>query len=61
MDSEQKKNVLWKYDKELGIAYFCPVCKTFICIDKCRNCGTEVNWSDTGNPKYEYKGKVKWY
>ena len=25
------KNVLWKYDNELGIAYFCPNCKVFLC------------------------------
>jgi hypothetical protein len=25
------KNILWKYDNELGIAYFCPNCKVFLC------------------------------
>ncbi len=51
------KNILWKYDNELGIAYFCPKCKKFLCDNekKCE-CGQEINW----NKKYEYKGKVKW-
>ncbi len=25
------KNILWKFDSELGIAYFCPGCKKFLC------------------------------
>lgn len=59
---QQKENVmikklLWKYDKELGIAYFCPSCKTFVCSEgNCKTCGQEIDW----NNKEEYKGKVKW-
>jgi len=51
------RNVLWKYDSELGIAYFCPSCKTFVCsLGKCQKCGQDLNWDE----KDEYKGKVKW-
>lgn len=51
------KPVLWKYDSELGIAYFCPTCKTFICAgDKCSKCGQKVDWKN----KLQYKGRVKW-
>lgn len=51
------KNILCKYDTELGWAYFCPNCKKFLCsqVSKC-DCGQEINWS---NP-IQYKGKVKW-
>ena len=51
------KNILWKYDSELGIAYFCPECKKFLCseVQVCE-CGQEISWE---NPK-KYKGKVKW-
>ncbi len=52
------KNILWKYDSELGWAYFCPSCKKFLCCSsdiKCE-CGQEINW----NKQDEYKGKVKW-
>lgn len=52
------KNILWKYDSELGIAYFCPNCKKFLCDSskkKCE-CGQEINWVK----KDEYKGPVKW-
>lgn len=53
-----KKNILWKYDSELGYAYFCPSCKVFICSheEKCDKCGEKLNWDN----KDEYKGKVKW-
>ena len=52
------KNVLWKYDKELGIAYFCPNCKKFLCTarNKCIYCGQRINW----RTKESYKGKVEW-
>lgn len=52
-----KKNVLWKYDSELGIAFFCPACKVFICTGSgpCPKCGQELNWDD----KNEYKGSVE--
>ncbi len=51
------KNILWKFDSELGIAYFCPGCKKFLCDNekKCE-CGQEINWDSS----YEYKGKVRW-
>lgn len=51
------KNILWKYDPELGWAYFCPNCKKFLCSkqNKC-DCGQEIDW----NHSVEYKGKVKW-
>jgi len=51
------KNILWKYDNELGIAYFCPECKKFLCGNekKCE-CGQEINW----NSSDKYKGKVRW-
>jgi uncharacterized protein (DUF983 family) len=52
-----KQSILWKYDSELGIAYFCPNCKTFVCAgDKCRKCGQELDWDN----KVQHKGKVKW-
>mgnify|MGYP001414010227 CR=1 FL=1 len=48
---------IWKYDNELGIAYFCPDCKRFICSSgKCK-CG---NYVDLDLPKKQYKGKVNW-
>ncbi|MBU3173348.1 hypothetical protein KPL49_17850 [Clostridium estertheticum] len=52
------KSLLWKYDSELGIAYFCPKCKTFLCggNEKKCECGQEIDW----NNKVEYKGRVKW-
>jgi hypothetical protein len=53
-----KENVLWKHDKILGIAYFCPKCKTFVAGEKCFKCGTELNYK-TGNQP-EYKGRIKW-
>nr|WP_315022933.1 hypothetical protein [uncultured Aminipila sp.] len=51
--------VLWKYDKELGWAYFCPHCKTLIMMeeDTCPHCGGSTDWSRT----QQYTGKVKWY
>jgi hypothetical protein len=51
------KNVLWKYDSVLGIAFFCPTCKTFVCGgEKCNKCGQKLNW----NNKDKYSGKVNW-
>ena len=47
---------LWKEDKELGIAYFCPKCKTFICTDYCYKCKKKI---DTDNAQ-KYEGRVKW-
>ncbi|PHV69178.1 hypothetical protein CS063_01435 [Sporanaerobium hydrogeniformans] len=54
----ESKPKLWKYDNELGVAYFCPHCKTFICDSHpiCKHCGFEVDW----NKEQEFKGKVKW-
>ncbi|MDF2609065.1 MAG: hypothetical protein K0R92_539 [Lachnospiraceae bacterium] len=51
------KAALWKYDGELGIAYFCPDCKRFVCSDGKCDCGTEI---DLSLPKTKYCGKVKW-
>jgi len=51
-----KKAALWKEDEELGIAFFCPDCKTFICASGNCDCGTEV---DLSLPKIKYEGKVK--
>jgi rRNA maturation endonuclease Nob1 len=52
------KSILWKYDNELGWAYFCPNCKLFLCIGKgpCKSCGQEIDWKN----QVEYKGRVKW-
>jgi hypothetical protein len=52
-----KKSILWKYDKELGIAFFCPQCKKFLCSneEECE-CGQKIDWEN----EVEYKGKVKW-
>lgn len=52
------KNILWKYDDELGWAYFCPSCKKFLCMNekKCGYCGQKINWEN----KIKYKGKVNW-
>lgn len=47
---------LWKYDNELGIAYFCPKCKTFICKGHCYKCKIEI---DIDNAE-KYDGRVKW-
>lgn len=51
-----KKAALWKEDPELGIAFFCPDCKTFICASGKCDCGTEV---DLNLPKIKYEGKVR--
>lgn len=50
--------VLWKYDTELGIAYFCPHCKTFQCAGSgaCTVCGGEIEW----DKRIKYRGKVFW-
>ena len=34
---------LWKEDSELGIAYFCPKCKGFICTSYCYKCKEKIN------------------
>lgn len=50
------KAPLWKYDCELGIAFFCPSCKRFVCIfGKCK-CGEEI---DLSIKAVKYHGKVK--
>lgn len=56
-----KKGVLKKNDSILGIAFFCPNCKVFVCggkglEDKCHKCGQELDWDN----KVPYKGRVKW-
>jgi len=41
-----KTNILWKYDNELGIAFYCPNCKKFICAgQKCEHCRQSLNWN----------------
>ena len=50
------KAALWKYDKDLGIAFFCPDCKKFVCRSGKCECGTEI---DLSLPKIKYEGKVK--
>ena len=53
-----KAAALWKYDTDLGIAFFCPDCKRFICSSgKCK-CGTEINLN---KPKKKYSGKIRWH
>ena len=50
--------VLWKYDKEDGIIYVCPRCKTYCCGNKlCDNCNEELSYD---GEKKEYKGKVNY-
>jgi len=53
-----KESILWKYDRILGWAYFCPSCKLFLCSGEgpCKSCGQEIDWEN----QIEYKGKVKW-
>ena len=56
--SNEKKPILVKIDRELGLAFFCPYCKTFQCISRgpCTKCKGEIDWT-----KSEwYEGKVKW-
>lgn len=52
----EMKAALWKYDKELGFAFFCPDCKKFACKSGKCECGT---WIDLNLPKIAYSGKVK--
>jgi hypothetical protein len=56
-----KEILLWKYDKHLGIAFFCPNCKKFVCGNekKCE-CGQELDWNKDCLDNKEYKGKVEW-
>ncbi|MBD5549492.1 MAG: hypothetical protein HDQ97_19290 [Lachnospiraceae bacterium] len=57
VERRNMKSALWKYDRELGIAYFCPDCKRFVCVSgKCK-CGSEI---DLSLPTKKYTGKVKW-
>ena len=55
---KEKLPILWKEDKELGIAYFCPHCKQFQCTGKgtCTECGGNINW----DKRIKYSGRVKW-
>lgn len=50
--------VLWKYDRELGIAYYCPYCKAFQCTGSgsCTVCGGEIDWEHS----VKYSGKVNY-
>lgn len=52
-------NLLMKLDSELGYAYFCPNCKSFLCdeVRYCRFCGQSLDWDAE---KIPYTGKVKW-
>lgn len=52
------KCIFWKYDDELGIAYFCPNCKKFLCSNEAKcECGQEIDWS---NKVHFEKCKIKW-
>ena len=57
--NEEAVPVLWKEDKELGIAYFCPHCKIFQCTGRgpCTECEGNIEW----NKKQRYKGVVRFY
>lgn len=50
--------VLWKYDGELGIAYFCPHCKVFQCTGKgnCTKCKGKIDWKISR----KYTGRTYW-
>lgn len=50
--------VLWKYDSELGIVFFCSHCKTFQCTEtgSCTKCGENIDWEQ----KIQYAGRVYW-
>ncbi|MDU4547061.1 hypothetical protein [Clostridium sp. CTA-1] len=38
------ESVLWKYDKELVIAYFCSSCKMFLYdVGNCRKCSQKLD------------------
>ena len=50
------KAALKKYDRELGIAFFCPDCKKFVCVSGKCECGSEI---DLSLPAAAYQGKVK--
>lgn len=51
------KPVLWKYDSEYGIAYYCSACKRFVCSSGTCECGAIVNINMVINK--EYKGKTR--
>ena len=55
---KEKKPVLSKADKYLGLAYFCTHCKTLQCTGKgpCTKCGGEIDWSK----RVSYEGEVYW-
>ena len=52
-------NLLVKRDPELGYAYFCPICKHFLCstVETCPFCGQSLDWEAE---KTLYNGPVKW-
>ncbi|WP_234121166.1 hypothetical protein [Clostridium hydrogenum] len=51
------KCIFWKYDDELGIAYFCPKCEKFLCSNETKcECGQEIDWRN----KVHSEEKIKW-
>lgn len=52
---ENAMAAVWKYDKELGIAYFCSHCKHFVCASGMCQCGTMI---DLELPKKRFRGRV---
>ena len=50
---------LWKYDDDLGVAYFCPRCKKHLCAERCLLCGLEdLELKVDGEP---YRGRTFWW
>ena len=47
---------LWKEDSELGVAYFCSKCKTFICTDYCYKCKEKIDM----NNAEKSTDRIKW-
>ena len=52
---ENAMAAVWKYDKELGIAYFCSHCKHFVCASGMCQCGAVI---DLELPKKRFRGRV---
>lgn len=53
----EKTAAVWKYDNELGTAYFCSKCHRFVCSNGLCDCGADI---DLNLPKEQYHGKVNW-
>ncbi|MGL5766306.1 MAG: hypothetical protein ACRCX8_11765 [Sarcina sp.] len=46
----------WKYDTELGIVFYCPVCKAVVHTEHCK-CGQQL---DTKNEIHDETQRIKW-